>query len=96
MEKVHASKSNPMTDNCLDHFLFNFDVPNLANGFYLLAMENMFRIRDIMVKVEHYGTISRMLSWTLNERNVWVRDNLKNIDFALDFDKENIDSNLYI
>jgi hypothetical protein len=119
MEKVHASKSNPMTDNCLDPFLFNFDVPNLANGklaigvgdiwipgslktnqhyvrFYLLAMENMFRIRDIMVKVEHYGTISRMLTWTLNERNVWVRDNLKNIDFALDFDKENIDSNLYI
>jgi hypothetical protein len=29
-------------------------------------MENMFRIRDIMVKVEG---------------NVWVRDNLKNIDF---------------
>jgi hypothetical protein len=64
--------------------------------FYLLGMGNMYKIRDKMVKVEHFGTISRMLSWSLNEINVWVRDNIKSIDFALDFDKENIDSNLYI
>jgi hypothetical protein len=64
--------------------------------FYLPRMENMFRIRDRMVKVEHSGTISRMLSWSLNEGNVWVRDNLKNIDFALNFYKENTNSNLYI
>jgi hypothetical protein len=37
-----------------------------------------------------------MLSWSLNEGNVWVRDNLKNIDFALNFDEDNTNSNLYI
>jgi hypothetical protein len=119
MEKAHASKGNPMTGNCHDPSLFNFEVHNLVNGklvirlgdiwilgsleinqhyvrFYLLTMENMFRIRDKMVKVEHSRTISRMLSWSLNEGNVWVKDNLKNIDFALYFDKENIDYNIYI
>ncbi len=49
-----------------------------------------------MVNVEHSRTISRMLSWSLNEGNVWVRDNLKNIDFALNFDEDNTNSNLYI
>jgi hypothetical protein len=62
----------------------------------MLGMENMFWMRDIMVKVEHSRTISRMLSWSLNEGNVWVRDNLKNIDFALNFDEDNTNSNLYI
>jgi hypothetical protein len=119
MEKAYASKGNPMTDNCLDPFLFSFEVPDLANGkpnvklgdirilgsletdqhyvrFYLPGIENMFRIRDKMVKVEHFKAISRMLSWSLNEGNLWVKDNLKNVDFALNFDKENTDSNLYI
>ncbi len=43
-------------------------------------------IGDKVVKVEHPRTISRMLNWSLNEKNVWVRDNLESINFALDFD----------
>jgi hypothetical protein len=54
--------------------------------FYLPRMESMFMIGDKIVKVEHSKTISRMLSWSLNEKNVWVRDNLECIDFALNFD----------
>jgi hypothetical protein len=49
-------------------------------------MESMFMIGDKVIKVEHSRTISRMLSWSLNEKNVWVRDNLENIDFAFNFD----------
>lgn len=65
-------------------------------GFYLLGMKNMFRIGDKVVKVEHFGTISRMLSWRLNKKSIWVRDNLGNIDFSLNFDKEKAISGLYM
>jgi hypothetical protein len=41
-------------------------------------MKNMFRIGDKVVKVEHFETISRMLSQSLNKKSVWVKDNLKN------------------
>jgi hypothetical protein len=37
-----------------------------------------------------------MLSWSLNEENVWVRDNLKIIDFALNFDQEKKKIRLYM
>ncbi len=51
-------------------------------------MESMFKIRDKVVRVEHSRTISRMLSWSLNEKIVQVKDTLESIDFALDFDQE--------
>ncbi len=51
-------------------------------------MENMFKIKDKVVRVEHSRTISRMLSWNLNEKIVQVKDTLESIDFALDFDQE--------
>ncbi len=54
----------------------------------------MFRIGDKVVKVEHFGTISKMLNWSLNEENVWVRDNLEIIDFSLNFDQEKTISSL--
>jgi hypothetical protein len=57
-------------------------------------MESMFRIGDKVVKVEHFGTISKMLNWSLNEENVWVRDNLEIIDFSLNFDQEKTISSL--
>ncbi len=46
----------------------------------------MFKIGDKVVKVEHFKTVSRMLGLSLKEKNVWVKDYLENIDFALDFD----------
>ncbi len=46
----------------------------------------MFKIGDKVVRVEHFKTVLRMLSLSLKEKNVWVKDNLENIDFALDFD----------
>jgi hypothetical protein len=64
--------------------------------FYPLGMKNMFKIGDKVVKVEHFGTISRMLNWSLNKKSVWVRDNLENIDFALDSDKEKKIYGLYV
>jgi hypothetical protein len=59
-------------------------------------MESMFRTRDKVVRVEHSKTISRMLNWSLNEKIVWVKDNFKSIDFALDFDQEGEISSLYM
>lgn len=56
----------------------------------------MFRTRDKVVRVEDSKTISRMLNWSLNEKIVWVKDNFKSIDFALDFDQEGEISSLYM
>jgi hypothetical protein len=64
--------------------------------FDLLGMESMFTIKDKVVRVEHSRTISRMLSWSLDEKIVWVKDNLEIIDFALDFDQEGAISSLYM
>jgi hypothetical protein len=109
MEIANTFESNPMTDNCFNPSLFNFEIPNFENGkpvtklthiwilgslkidqhyvrFYLLEMESMFKIWDIIVRVEHFGIVSKMLSWSLNKENVWVKNNFKNIDFALNFD----------
>ncbi len=52
----------------------------------------MFRIGDKAVKVEHFGIVSKNVKWNLNEKNIWVRDNLENIDFALEFDQEKTSS----
>ncbi len=46
----------------------------------------MFKIEDKVVRVEHSIIISRMLNWSLNEKIIWVKDNLESIDFSLDFD----------
>jgi hypothetical protein len=43
----------------------------------------MFRIGDIVLRVEHSKTISRMLNWSLNGKNIWLRDNFKNIKFCI-------------
>lgn len=56
----------------------------------------MFRTGDKVVRVEHSKTISRMLNWSFNEKIVWVKDNFKSIDFALDFDQEGEISSLYM
>jgi hypothetical protein len=59
-------------------------------------MENMFKIEDKVVRVEHSIIISRMLNWSLNEKIIWVKDNLESIDFSLDFDQKGVISNLYM
>lgn len=56
----------------------------------------MFRARNKMIRVEHYGTISRMLSWSLDLENKWVREKLKNIDFAMGIDQEGTTFDLYM
>ncbi len=59
-------------------------------------MDDMFRARNKMIRVEHYGTISRMLSWSLDLENKWVREKLKNIDFAMGIDQEGTTFDLYM
>ncbi len=56
----------------------------------------MFKIEDKVVRVEHSIIISRMLNWSLNEKIIWVKDNLESIDFSLDFDQKGVISNLYM
>ncbi len=47
--------------------------------FYMPRMDDMFRDGNKMIRVEHYGTISKMLSWSLDLENKWVRDKLEGI-----------------
>jgi hypothetical protein len=41
---------------------------------YMPRTKYMFRARDRMIKIEHIGTISRMISWSLNVETKWVNN----------------------
>jgi len=45
-------------------------------------MDDMFKARNKMIRVEHYGTISIMLIRSLDLENKWVREKLKG-NFAM-------------
>jgi hypothetical protein len=46
---------------------------------YMPNIEKMFKIGDMIIKVEHFKTMSKMSSWKLYVGNGWVRDNLKTL-----------------
>jgi hypothetical protein len=78
-----------MENMFLDYKIFGFlDIQKQSSTMLdFIAKDGEYvMIGDKVVKVEHPRTISRMLNWSLNEKNVWVRDNLESINFALDFD----------
>jgi hypothetical protein len=56
----------------------------------------MFKIGDIIIKVEHFKTMSIMSSWKLYVGNGWVRENLGIIDFAMSLDQERAYFDLYM
>jgi hypothetical protein len=45
--------------------------------FYVLGMERMFKTRNLIIKVEYFGTISIMLSWNLNDESKWIKQKLE-------------------
>jgi hypothetical protein len=49
MEKGHASKSNPMIDNCPDPFLFNFEVLDLANAKHVPRLGDIWIPRSLEI-----------------------------------------------
>jgi hypothetical protein len=59
-------------------------------------IEEMFEIGDIIIKVEHFKTMSRTSSWKLYVRNGWVRENLEIVDFAMSLDQERTYFDLYM
>jgi hypothetical protein len=56
--------------------------------FYILGMEKLFKVGDIVIRVKHSGIMSKLLSWKLNVGSYWIRIFLMNIDFAMGFDEE--------
>lgn len=63
---------------------------------YMPNIEEMFKVRDIIIKAEHFKTISKMSSWKLFVGNGWFRENLKIIDFAMNLDQEKAYFDLYL
>jgi hypothetical protein len=59
-------------------------------------IEEMFRIGDMIIKVEHFKTVSKTSSWKLYVGNGWVRKNLENIDFAMSSDQKRASLDLYM
>jgi hypothetical protein len=59
-------------------------------------MEIMFRVKDKASNVDHYGTISRLLSWKLEIENCWIRQNLESIDFIMSIDEKGVSFALYM
>jgi hypothetical protein len=64
--------------------------------FNMPGMDDIFRARNKMIKVEHSRTISRMLNWNLNLENKWVKEKLKDIDFAMGIDQEGASFDMYM
>ncbi len=60
------------------------------------GMDDIFRARNKMIKVEHSRTISRMLNWNLNLENKWVKEKLKDIDFVMGIDQEGASFDMYM
>jgi hypothetical protein len=56
--------------------------------FYILNMEKMFSEKDRVIKVDHFGIMSKMSSWRLDMISKWIKNNLESIDFAMGLDKE--------
>jgi hypothetical protein len=56
--------------------------------FYILNMEKMFSEKDRVIKVDHFGIVSKMSNWRLDTINKWIKFFLESIDFAMGLDKE--------
>jgi hypothetical protein len=41
----------------------------------MLGMEDMFRTGDKIIRVEHFGTVFRMSSWSLNVKKYELNKN---------------------
>lgn len=63
---------------------------------YMPSIEEMFKIGDIIIKVEHFKTMSWTSSWKLYVGNGWVKENLESIDFAMSLDQEKFYFDLYM
>jgi len=40
----------------------------------------------LIIRVEYSAIVFRMLSWKLDLGNIWIKENLENIDFAMKVD----------
>jgi hypothetical protein len=49
-------------------------------------MERLFRKGNRIIKVEHFGILSRMSNYKLDLENGWIIKSLENIDFAMSLD----------
>ncbi len=49
-------------------------------------MEELFRVGDRIIRIEHAIILSSMLNWKLNLENSWVRKMLETIDFVMGLD----------
>ncbi len=54
--------------------------------FYMPIMEELFRVGDRIIRIEHAIILSSMLNWKLNLENSWVRKMLETIDFVMGLD----------
>lgn len=47
------------------------------------SMEELFRVGDRIIRIEHATILSIMLNWKLYLENNWVRKMLETIDFVM-------------
>ncbi len=40
----------------------------------------------LIIRAEYSAIVFRMLSWKLDLGNIWIKENLENIDFAMKVD----------
>jgi hypothetical protein len=50
--------------------------------FYMPSMENLFKLGNRIVIIEHYGDVSRMSNWKLDFRSKWIIETLETIKFC--------------
>jgi hypothetical protein len=46
-------------------------------------MEEMFGVRDIIIRVKHVRVTFRLMNWKLDVENYWVLENKNNVEFVV-------------
>ncbi len=59
-------------------------------------MERVFREGDRIIKVEHFGIVSRMSNYKFDSINGSIKESLENIKFSMSLDHEGASFNLYM
>jgi hypothetical protein len=50
------------------------------------SKEELFWVRDRIIRIEHVTIVFKMLNWKLNLENSWVKETLETIDFVMGLD----------
>jgi hypothetical protein len=64
--------------------------------FYMHDMEILFKVGNIIVRIEHSGNVFKMSNWKLDFGSKWIRETFETIDFAMGLNQEGTSFDLHM